>query len=381
MSSKKFDSLMSLVNSGVLSPVNVHQQTQYVKKPNERGYFENIPLEDVSSLSCNDFEYLKDFDGKIFPNLCFEVRYCSGSDYSGSSVELSNYQALTGKPADSEDQGEFGRFNFCKTYSGMFGTFGVLIHAVSFLQDPETDEDTLDCISGLDDYLLIDEGLLSEIEFEASQEAYEDYYAKDFIDLISKKFPSLGIDFSECDSDRVFKLFRYCQEKTNTEFYYESIGSGSCINLNRLTEKISQEEAYFLVYDERDELSEPFPLEAVTFSIEYLPEEDPIEGNILASGEEEVDKRAEDEIREMLSQGIKTAFCQIHIQGEAYGLIADDYLGHCSYFSEQEFEGSEALNIPPDPYCIDMKNEVLNSLNESREKVLEFLEEMKNNRY
>jgi len=104
-------------------------------------------------------------------------RYCSGSDYNGSLVEVSNYKAMLEMMHGETENGE--RFEYEEgreyiTYSGGYGTFALVIRLDSLT------EEILETLSRLGDYPLIDESLHSELELEAQNEAWESWAKSDF---------------------------------------------------------------------------------------------------------------------------------------------------------------------------------------------------------
>ncbi len=90
----------------------------------------------------------------------------------------------------------------------------------------------------------------------------------------------------------------------------------------------------------------------VAYTLEVLPEDIPVRGNAMASGDDAEDKRVEDSILRKLRNGDLWAWCTVKCtaaMGEAQGT---DYLGCCSYRSTQEF-------IQPGGYWDDMKAQAL----------------------
>lgn len=78
----------------------------------------------------------------------------------------------------------------------------------------------------------------------------------------------------------------------------------------------------------------------VSFSLECLTEDDPIEGNASAI-DEATDRETETWIREQLSAGNEWAWCTVKVVCSWEGFHAAEYLGCCSYESEASFRASE----------------------------------------
>lgn len=98
----------------------------------------------------------------------------------------------------------------------------------------------------------------------------------------------------------------------------------------------------------------------VTFDVECLPEDLQIEGNAMASGDAEADKEVEDWIKSELRRGNEWAWCTVKVTARWEEYEGTDYLGACSYRSEQEFK--------KDGYYEDMKDRALEDLNEKVSK-------------
>jgi hypothetical protein len=100
--------------------------------------------------------------------------------------------------------------------------------------------------------------------------------------------------------------------------------------------------------------------EDVVFAVECLPEDIPVRGNALASGDDAEDKACEDEILARLDSGDQWAWCCVKVtatleckapkyevdhssNGPCYRMATDvslvgvDYLGGCSYTDEKDF--------------------------------------------
>ncbi|GAG86978.1 unnamed protein product, partial [marine sediment metagenome] len=78
----------------------------------------------------------------------------------------------------------------------------------------------------------------------------------------------------------------------------------------------------------------------VAFVLTIEPEDIPVRGNAMASGDEEVDRRVEDGIIERLDQGDLWAWCSVKVTAtllDDTDLEGADYLGGCSYRDEEDF--------------------------------------------
>ena len=94
----------------------------------------------------------------------------------------------------------------------------------------------------------------------------------------------------------------------------------------------------------------------VEFAIDCVPEDIPIQGNASAV-DEETDAQVEKEIRDQIAHGNEWAWCVVRLTARWAGYEGYDYLGGCSYGSEEQFKN-------PDGYYPDMKARALEDLNE-----------------
>lgn len=100
--------------------------------------------------------------------------------------------------------------------------------------------------------------------------------------------------------------------------------------------------------------------ELITFEIVITPETIEIEGNASA-----IDPKTDAEvcklIQDRLEAGNEWAWCSVEVKGEYLGLTASDYLGACSYLSEDDFK--------TDGYYKDMQSEVADQIQEQYDKI------------
>jgi hypothetical protein len=102
----------------------------------------------------------------------------------------------------------------------------------------------------------------------------------------------------------------------------------------------------------------------VEFELRCEPEDIPVRGNAMASGDDEADRELEDEILARLDRGDDWAWCTVIVRarwiapdGEVF--YGEDVLGCCSYADEAEFKA-------PGGYFDDMRRTALAELNEQR---------------
>jgi hypothetical protein len=100
----------------------------------------------------------------------------------------------------------------------------------------------------------------------------------------------------------------------------------------------------------------------VEFTIDVLPEDAPVRGNAMASGDDDFDRQTEDRIISDLCSGNEWAWCTIKVTAHYAGLEGCDYLGCCSYRNEDEF-------CQPDGYYPSMKDEAMRDLQEQIDSI------------
>lgn len=96
----------------------------------------------------------------------------------------------------------------------------------------------------------------------------------------------------------------------------------------------------------------------VMILVHCLPEEDmPLRGNVMASGDNDLDRECEDDIQRQLDEGNEWAWCCIRVMVTWADWEAEEYLGGCSYANEAAFRA--------DVYFADMVDTALGRLNET----------------
>lgn len=100
----------------------------------------------------------------------------------------------------------------------------------------------------------------------------------------------------------------------------------------------------------------------VEFEIECLPEHIPVRGNAMASDDPDLDREQEDSIIRDLENGNEWAWCCVKVTASWNGFVGTDYLGGCSYKSEEDFKACD--------YFEDMKGEALSDLNSHLESLV-----------
>jgi hypothetical protein len=102
------------------------------------------------------------------------------------------------------------------------------------------------------------------------------------------------------------------------------------------------------------------------------PEDISIEGNCMASGDDEVDATQEQWVRDQLDGGNEWAWCMVEVVARWKGWEGRDTLGGCSYLSREDFCRDENGYYWPD-----MKAAALDALNAELAEADADLEELR----
>lgn len=111
----------------------------------------------------------------------------------------------------------------------------------------------------------------------------------------------------------------------------------------------------------------------VTFEVTAEQDDLSVRGNALASGDDDEDRKCEDEILRRLDQGDVWAWASVRVTARWNGYEGHNYLGACCYRDEEDF-------ITCGDYYEDMKREALRDLNETLRANAEKLEALKTQR-
>jgi len=155
---------------------------------------------------------------------CFEVRYASGSDYSGGTIERANYNVLVD---------EYGDLPGVVQLWGGHGTFSVAIVASRELWRHDRAEELLEALEGLDNYPLLDEDELCEVEAEAEAEAWSDWIASDF----ARALPTQHGD--DIEDDDLKALYRAACDAGNVYVEFET-GGAAYIDVDKVAKHVDR---------------------------------------------------------------------------------------------------------------------------------------------
>ena len=158
---------------------------------------------------------------------CLVPGYLSGSDYSGSLVERSNYEAF-------QEQFANGDGVWWTDVAGGYRTYAIVIDCG--LVPLEAEEDLASFLNGLQDYPLADEDLHSRLEMEATDESWDNWARYAFVRDLERQFE---VELDDADPGLVYTVFRECCDKSNSYWVNES-GGDMWIDLKRVVKAVTQ---------------------------------------------------------------------------------------------------------------------------------------------
>lgn len=192
-------------------------------------------------------------------------RYCEGGDYSGGTVEKANHRAFMMSWECCE-----GVFDV----SGGHGTFSVAISVNWLVEHWGDDEDDtarkiVDCLIALDDYPVIDDDVLSELEIELSDEAW-DYWAKD--DYVQGVEKHLGVALEILDDQKSKFVAMFSDVCGRENEYWEADGPDMWIRLEPIVEATTLRDLAPFVVDWEDNV-DPRLTDPCEGQIDFLEKE------------------------------------------------------------------------------------------------------------
>ena len=194
------------------------------------------PEKGIRVIGYGDLQRGADRFGIVTWEWMFEPDYMTYSDYSGSVVERANCQEFLEQFKDVEGVYET---------TGGYGTRGVAISLSAITGD------MLDLLDALNDYPVIDDEALSELEMDLENEDWESWISYDFKRALHKKFDQEEEDgnpetcsedwIDALTEDQLYTLYRERCDKTGTYWEPES-AVGGYVDIDRLVEGMTIED-------------------------------------------------------------------------------------------------------------------------------------------
>jgi len=189
--------------------------------------FKNIHYSDLS-VNIGKLQTVKDTlqDRDLFLIPSF-LQY---GDYDNSCmVERSNQKLFL-----EDYEKESGVF----TITGGYGSSGIAI-SIKWLLNPDNEEiakNIMDLLNGLNDYPCIDDGDMSNMEYESFLEALDNYEIRDFIEAAGAKF---NLEINDYDQDKTRDLILEIDRNLNYPSYMIESGGTCYIDTDRLIEPLT----------------------------------------------------------------------------------------------------------------------------------------------
>jgi len=149
--------------------------------------------------------------------------YAQGSDYSGGTVTLNNYNQLL----------EMAKKSGCDCYetiSSGHGGYHIFFNVYT------TPDEIVEALAALDDYPSIDDKSLSELEQEQSEEAWNNWAESEFRKGLESKFTG---DASEVSGEDLYACFHEAMEESNS-YWQDQQGSGMWVDIKRVLAKVTE---------------------------------------------------------------------------------------------------------------------------------------------
>lgn len=165
----------------------------------------------------------------------FYVPVASGSDYSGSTVEKANAKWF-------EDT--FGSNEWVHSVYGGYDTYAVAVGLTGLLGcDDETFDAVCEALEGLDNYPVFDDEVLSTLEMEGADEAWESWVKGDFERALCKRFADCEecageVEFDFSDDSAVRTMFEKAADSANEYWFNEGYGPDMYIRIDKIVEGI-----------------------------------------------------------------------------------------------------------------------------------------------
>lgn len=232
--------LASRSDFGDLQQGRLHRPNPYRSECEDHFTLDHGMGDDSISYGCLDN------GGSEDEKVWFESDCCGGSDYSGGSVAASNYRVIIAECVrlDEEMGREMHGPTFWQTFYGGHGTFAIAFHV------DKTPRKIFDMLAALEDYPVLDDSDLSELEHEREQEAWENWACREYAQELEKRFNG---DCDGVDQDKLHEHFHAACELANE--YWEHTSEGPYILLERVAAAAAEPPEGFVPLAEESEAS------------------------------------------------------------------------------------------------------------------------------
>lgn len=228
----------------------------YEVEPEDCEGFSDMGFGSLEALRSHGPKTAEDFrramaEGRRF---VFVSEHAEGGDYGGSgSVGKANLRSLL---ALAEEHGLEGGSDYWEL-SGAHGSYGLALR-LDLRSAP-----MLEALRALEDYPVVCDEELSEVELEEQGESWDGYARSGFVrELESRE----ALDLSDVEAEAVFELFERARDLANVYWIHET--GGAYIDVEAVAEHVSREDVLALPGAKR----EPEDVEADARVCARLPE-------------------------------------------------------------------------------------------------------------
>lgn len=145
----------------------------------------------------------------------FNVEYAGGSDYSGGTVTKANYDTFL------EMKNEENLEPFILELTGHHSSYGIAIR----LDKGEVPQELLDAVEQLEDYPILDEEHLSEVEMEREGEDWESWGRSDWLRALRAEFIKYEEEFDDPSYRQLDELWHRASQKLGWSVEFETGGN------------------------------------------------------------------------------------------------------------------------------------------------------------
>ena len=198
-----------------------------------------LNFEDSNDSCLGSYSSISNYEKLEFSDY-YCPKYFGYSDYSGSTYSKSNHELFIK---------DFGDIDGVKNVYGGYGSSDIYIRIDVLNSNKEIQE----CLNALEDYPVIDEDHLCEVEEEAKSESWNSYTRKDFLRALNKEF---SYNLEKLSDDFIDRLFRNLEEHTNVYWIFEYTSAYFPLD-EMISKRLTREDFLDVFKQTREEFSTP----------------------------------------------------------------------------------------------------------------------------
>lgn len=206
--------------------VEINRYEAYDKRDGVWGTRTHLDPQEGCSYSDLRAADLKEYLAGQAHDLLMVVQLACGSDYSGSTVQLSNYRALVD-----------GWGKYAHDIWGDYSSYGVAFDLDWVLGSSEESEELLAALANLTDYPVLDDDLLYRLEADNVDEAWSDWACYDFTRALEATY-EVSLDVQDDGAFRL--LFETARDCANEYWVCEGSGTSMWIDVKRVAKVVTR---------------------------------------------------------------------------------------------------------------------------------------------